>query len=263
MPEGDAVRRTAAALDRALAGQVIVRSDLRVPRFATVDLAGFRVVGTEVAGKHLLTRLDRDGRALTLHSHLRMDGRWATGGAGPRPLAGPTHEVRAWLVTAAHQAVGLRIAMVEVLATTDEPRLIGHLGPDILAPVWDEDAALRRLAAVGDRPLVETLLDQAVIAGLGTIWASETAFRAGRTPWTPTAQALVALPDALAVVRRRMQAAVAAPTRRQQPLPSVYGRAGLPCPRCGALIRRGRVGAPPTDRVTFWCPSCQRGPGPR
>jgi endonuclease-8 len=39
----------------------------------------------------------------------------------------------------------------------------------------------------------------------------------------------------------------------------VYSRAGRPCRRCGTLIRRGEQGADPTrERVTFWCPSCQR-----
>ena len=88
MPEGDAVRRTARALDEALAGRQLLRADLRVPRHATTDLSGMTVDRTAVAGKHLLTRLlGRAGR-ITLHTHLRMDGRWVTGAAGPRPIAG-------------------------------------------------------------------------------------------------------------------------------------------------------------------------------
>jgi len=45
----------------------------------------------------------------------------------------------------------------------------------------------------------------------------------------------------------------------------VYGRVGRPCRRCGAGVLadgyEGR-GGPAQERVTFWCPSCQRGPGP-
>jgi endonuclease-8 len=34
----------------------------------------------------------------------------------------------------------------------------------------------------------------------------------------------------------------------------VYGRAGLPCRRCGTPIETDKGG----DRVTYWCPTCQR-----
>ncbi len=82
MPEGDAVRRTARRLDAALAGGTLVRAELRVPRFATVDLRGMQVLGTHVVGKHMLTRLVDDRREWTLHHHLRMDGSWWTGPPG-------------------------------------------------------------------------------------------------------------------------------------------------------------------------------------
>ncbi|MFI2708463.1 DNA-formamidopyrimidine glycosylase family protein, partial [Nocardioides sp. CER28] len=74
MPEGDAVLRTARRLDRALTGGVLTRTDVRVPRYATVDLAGQPVTGTVTRGKHLLTRIGADW---TLHTHLKMDGSWA------------------------------------------------------------------------------------------------------------------------------------------------------------------------------------------
>ncbi len=38
----------------------------------------------------------------------------------------------------------------------------------------------------------------------------------------------------------------------------VYGRAGRPCRRCGALIKRGEQGPPGQERVRFWCPNCQK-----
>ncbi|MGW0900417.1 DNA glycosylase, partial [Streptomyces goshikiensis] len=40
MPEGDSIWRAAARLHAALAGRVLLRSDLRVPRLATADLTG-------------------------------------------------------------------------------------------------------------------------------------------------------------------------------------------------------------------------------
>jgi endonuclease-8 len=259
MPEGDAVRRTARALDEALAGRRLLRADLRVPRHATTDLSGMTVDRTAVAGKHLLTRLlGRAGR-ITLHTHLRMDGRWVTGPAGPRPIAGPQWQIRAWLATEETQAVGVRLAMVEVLSSAREHRIVGHLGPDILGPDLDAGAAALRVRAEEDRPLAEALLDQRVISGLGTIWTAETAFNAGVSPWT-AAGAAGELAEALARTRTAMQTSLGARRRADRPKMWVYGNLGQPCRRCGTPIRMGRVGAPPTDRVAFWCPQCQPGP---
>ncbi|WP_378787029.1 DNA-formamidopyrimidine glycosylase family protein [Nonomuraea fastidiosa] len=85
MPEGDAVYRTAARLRGALDGRVLVRSDFRVPRYATADLSGRAVITTLSRGKHLLTRVEGD---LTVHTHLRMDGSW-------RVMPGwPPHQAR-------------------------------------------------------------------------------------------------------------------------------------------------------------------------
>ncbi|CAM5727623.1 Endonuclease 8 [Streptomyces griseoloalbus] len=73
MPEGDTVWQAASRLHAALAGKVLTRSDLRVPRFATADLTGRTVLDVTPRGKHILARVEG---GLTLHSHLRMDGSW-------------------------------------------------------------------------------------------------------------------------------------------------------------------------------------------
>jgi endonuclease-8 len=241
MPEGDAVRRTALRLDAALAGRVLTASDVRVPRFATLDLRGQQVVGTHAVGKHLLTRTDA---GLTIHSHRRMEGRWVTGPADLR--AGPRHQIRVELRTADSAAIGLRLAMVEVARTSDEKRWVGHLGPDILAEDFDPALPLPT-----DRPAVEMLLDQRVIAGLGTMWACETAFAARVSPYACAGD----LAAALARTRQQMLAGVHGARPRMQ----VFERTGQPCRVCGTTIREGRVGRPPKDRVTYWCPACQAG----
>ncbi|MGW4034312.1 Fpg/Nei family DNA glycosylase [Streptomyces sp. NPDC004838] len=40
----------------------------------------------------------------------------------------------------------------------------------------------------------------------------------------------------------------------------VYGRQGLPCLRCGSLIRKAEQHDGSGERVTYWCPGCQFGP---
>lgn len=255
MPEGDAVRRTARRLDAALVGQTLRIAQLRVPAAATADLVGYTVTGTHVHGKHLLLRLTRGSQRLTLHSHLRMDGRWVIGAAGTRPCAGPAHQIRVWLVGQARQAVGLRLMEVAVVATDDESQLVGHLGPDILAEVWDGQDTVRRVTATAERGLVETLLDQRVVSGLGTMWASEAAYAAGVTPYTATGD-VPELGTVLAGIRQRMRRAVIDDRRASRARLNIFER--RTCVRCGSRVRSGRVGV--HERATYWCPRCQSGP---
>src|SRR3954471_15458323 len=72
MPEGDTVWHTADTLRRQLVGRTLTRCDVRVPRYATVDLTGQVVDEVLSRGKHLFIRA---GWA-SIHSHLKMDGSW-------------------------------------------------------------------------------------------------------------------------------------------------------------------------------------------
>lgn len=128
MPEGDVVRLTAARLDAALTGRLLVRADLRWPGVALVDLRGQSVLGTVARGKHLLTRL---GHGWTLHTHLRMDGSWLVARTGG-PVADRGPFVRVVLGNEQWSCVGHRLGMVDVVRTRDERTVVGHLGPDIL-----------------------------------------------------------------------------------------------------------------------------------
>lgn len=250
MPEGDTVWQTARRLHTALAGQLLTRSDLRVPRFATADLTGRAVLDVTPRGKHLLTRVEG---GLTLHSHLRMEGAWKVYAPGERWRGGAGHQIRAVLGTAERTAVGYRLPVLELLRTADEDRVVGHLGPDLLGPDWDPDTALRNLLSDPARPVGEALLDQRNLAGVGNIFKSETCFLARVTPWLPVGQ--VPAPERLVTAAKKLLEA-----NRERPGGDrriyLYGRAGRPCARCGATIRK----ADQADRPTYWCPNCQTGP---
>jgi len=182
VPEGDAVWNTAKRLHAALAGQVLTRSDFRVPRYATVSLTGQLVTEAVAHGKHLLIRTDR---GLTVHTHLKMDGYWRIQPAGGgRPL-GRGHQLRLVLGNAQWLAAGYLLGITEVLPTAREGQVTGHLGPDLLGPDWDAAAAAARLARDPDRPVGEALPDQRNLAGLGTIYMSETLFLRGVDPSRP------------------------------------------------------------------------------
>lgn len=184
MPEGDTVWLAGQRLHDALAGDVLVRSDLPVPSLATVDLAGQTVVEVVPRGKHLLTRLSG---GLTLHTHFRMDGSWHLYRPGDRWTGGPQWQVRAVLETASWQAVGYRLPVVGLLASSDEDSVVGHLGPDVLGPDWDRDLAVERLLAEPDAEVGMALLDQRNLAGLGNLYRCEVLFLQGLTPWVRVA----------------------------------------------------------------------------
>ncbi|UWF77238.1 MULTISPECIES: DNA-formamidopyrimidine glycosylase family protein [Microbacterium] len=257
MPEGDTVYRTAHRLDEALRGHEVTRFDIRVPRAATADLTGEMVRSVVPRGKHLLMRIgDR-----TLHSHLRMEGAWLLYRPGEK-WRHPAFSVRAIVGTAEREAVGVDLAMVEVLPTAAEHTVIGHLGPDPLAEDWDPVEAARRIRDDG-RSIHVALLDQRNVAGFGNEYAVELLFLRGVLPETPPAEVDVdALLDlgarTIRANRIRVDRTFTGNARRGFTT-WVYGRAGRPCRRCGTLIRRGAIGADATrERVTFWCPNCQR-----
>lgn len=254
MPEGDSVHRVTALLHRALAGRPLVEAELRVPRFATADLVGRVVHEVVPRGKHLLVRLDG---GLTVHTHLRMDGAFRLFRPGEPWHGGPVHEIRLVLGNRDTTAVGYRLPVLELLATADEARVVGHLGPDVLAPDWDPDVALERLRREPGREIGSALLDQRNLAGLGNIYRTEALFVRGVSPWTRVDD--VADLRALVETARRLIAAglgPAAPARRRAGR-QVYGRAHRPCRRCGTAIRVAPQGDPGRERATAWCPHCQ------
>jgi len=263
VPEGDTVRRTARTMDAALTGRVLERAELRWPSAVGVDLTGRTVLSTWSYGKHLLTRVD-DGR--TLHTHLRMEGSWAIARTGSPAAAARSPYVRAVLGNAVWTAVGDRLGMLDVVPSRDEHTLIGHLGPDILDDAFATDGlpeALRRAAARGSAPIAEVLLDQTVLAGIGTIWTAEPLFLLRIWPWTPTDE-VPDLPGLLLTTQRLMARSVAstgAPAATGEGgrglTNNVHSRRGRPCRRCGTPIERGVARKPPMERPIFYCPRCQ------
>lgn len=263
MPEGDVVWYTARRLHEALAGRVLTRSDFRVPRFATVNLAGQLVTEAVPRGKHLLIRT---GNGLTVHTHLKMEGRWRIRPVSDGLRYPDSHTIRLLLANAEWLAVGYQLGITEVLRTALESQAVGHLGPDLLDPEWGAAhlaEAVRRLAADPERPVGEALLDQRNLAGAGVIFATEMLFLRGIDPWRPAGEvedlpALAELGHRLLDANRTRPGQVTTGDPRPGRQFWAYGRAGRPCRRCGTVIRKGQQGPPGQERLRFWCPNCQR-----
>jgi endonuclease VIII len=268
VPEGDTVWLAAHHLDEVLGGQLLVHTDFRVPRLATASLTGQTVLGVASRGKHLLLRTDA---GLTLHTHLQMDGTWRLFRRGtPRSGGGPQWQVRLVLRTDEWEAVGYRLPVVEVLPTSREPEIVGHLGPDLLGDDWDEQEATRRVSEHPGREIGPALLDQRNLAGVGNLYKTETLFLSGITPWTRVGDVV----DVPAVVRRAQRLMAANKGRWQQSTTGslrrgeqhwVFERTNRPCRRCSSAVReamQAEAHRPGHARVCYWCPRCQEGPSP-
>jgi endonuclease VIII len=264
VPEGDTVWRTARHLDQALTGSTLTGSDLRVPALATIDLSGSPVVGTVARGKHILTRIGDGDGALTLHTHLKMEGSWHLYRSGSR-WRRPAHQARVVLRTEAWTAVGFSLGIVELFPRAEEATVVGHLGPDLLGPDWSADEAVRRLSSAPDRAIAEALLDQRNLAGIGNMYKAELCFLAGVNPWLPVGE----VPDLTRLVRRaqlvleankeRVEQSTTGDLRRGRTM-WVFRRDKQPCRRCGTTVRVAMQGDELVERATYWCPTCQPAP---
>ena len=251
MPEGDTVFHTAETLRQALVGRTLTRCDVRVPRFAAADLTGQVVDEVCSRGKHLFIRV---GPA-SIHSHLKMDGSWRV---TSRPVRND-HRIRIILEANDVRAVGIDLGVLEILERAHDGDAVAHLGPDLLGDDWDPKVAAANLTARPDRPIAEALLDQRVLAGIGNVYCNELCFVGGRLPTAPVSAVIdphrlvSRARDMLWANRFRVNRCTTGDTRRGRQL-WVYGRAGQGCRRCGTAIVFDDTG----DRVTYWCPACQR-----
>lgn len=253
MPEGDTIHRAAARMERALAGK-------RITGAAIVDgadaLVGREVRSVEARGKNLLVAFDD---IWILHTHMRMTGSWHLYRPAERWLL-PRRRAKVLLEVADVVAVCFDAPIVTLLRARDAPRVPGlaTLGPDLLAPDFDEARALALLRAEGDTPLGVAILLQRVVAGVGNIWKSETLFARRADPFARVSayddEELLAI---LRTARALLQESVAGATRTfgETRAPCVYRRRGRPCRRCGTEIAMRRQGE--LARSTYYCPRCQ------
>ena len=221
-------------------------------------LGGRAVRAVDAHGKHLYLRFEGD---LTLHSHLRMTGRWGVYARGGRWTRSPR---RAWLVirTPDHEVVQFDGPVLELMTdsrTRFDRRLTG-LGPDILADEFDKQRYLRRLREDDQtRGIGDAVLDQRNVAGIGNIWKSEGCFAAEVDPWRKTrGRRATAAVDSAPLMRRSAERGGHMTALRGGPAAAAarLQARGRQCRRCGSTI--GRAGQGDDNRTTYWCPGCQR-----
>ncbi|WP_432536325.1 Fpg/Nei family DNA glycosylase [Kineococcus arenarius] len=263
MPEGNVVHRYARVLRERFGGQPLAVTSPQ-GRFAdgAALLDGRVLHGAEAHGKHLLADLGEDR---VLHVHLGLYGTWTLGDGEPPE---PRGAVRARLVAGTGWADLRGPNACEVLTAADAQQLHARLGADPLRADADPERAFaavhRSRVAVG-----ALLMQQEVVAGLGTIYRAELLFRAGIDPYRPGRAVSreewdAVWADAVRLLRadvRTGRIVTTRPAHRSNPrgAPSeedrfyVYRRGGQPCRVCGTPVLHAQMVA----RHLFWCPTCQ------
>jgi formamidopyrimidine-DNA glycosylase len=145
--------------------------------------------------------------------------------------------------------------------------LLAELGPEPLTDAFDGDLLFQR--SRGRKAAVKLfLMDNAIVVGVGNIYASEALFAAGIDPRRSAGSVSRPRYQRLAgEVKRILAWAIerGGTTLRDFLNPDgapgyffrelfVYGREGEPCKVCGTAIRQAVIG----QRSTFWCPRCQK-----
>lgn len=275
MPELPEVEVTRQGIDEPLRGARVLEVRLGKPLRWPLGCRRDRLLGASVGpvlrrGKYLWLPLSREGQpAGGLLMHLGMSGSLAllTGPDAPGP-----HDHFDLVTDRGTLRLNdpRRFGAVVYSPALDQPpasRLLQRLGAEPFDPGLTA-ASLHRALHVRRAPLKAVLLAGEVVVGAGNIYACEALHRAGIHPGLRadrlSAPRAAALLDALRSTLTRALA-LGGSTLRDfsdvhgargafQAEAAVYGRAGLPCPRCARPIRR----IVQAGRSTYYCAGCQR-----
>ena len=275
MPELPETETIARGLDRAIAGARIARvSVFHADVLREVSAATFRrrLTGARIAhawrrAKLVVTELDG---GLRLVVQPRFTGALLVD-SGALPIEARTHLAITLAFDdgrALHYADVRRLGTVALMGQERWEAYESRLGREPLDPQFTPHLLSGILR--GSRQAVKKLLmDQRRLAGVGNIYATEALWRAGVDPSRAGARISPAeaarLHDGLTSVLREAVAARGTSFRDYRDADgargsfgahlAAYGRAGLPCSRCGTRL----VGTHAIDgRATVFCPGCQR-----
>jgi len=218
-------------------------------------------------GKYLLIYLDSQ-RVWVVH--LRMTGRMLFSDDG-RPKADKSTRAILTLSGGKQRRSYLsfsdprRFGEWYLVRHPEEVPLISKMGPEPLEIGGDEFAIKVKEK---NRQIKALLLDQEFLGGIGNIYACEVLYRTGLHPKRRTSRISIGnikrLRDNIQAVLKEAIRDGGSSVRNYRRSDgsegwfalklAVYGRAGFPCPRCGATIKRTEI----SGRGTFYCPGCQR-----
>ncbi len=267
LPEVETLRRGLAAVlpGRRVTAVTVHERRLRRPLARSFERALLlrRIAAVRRRAKYLLLDLD-DGTVWLVH--FGMSGTLVVRPADA-PLRTHTHVVVALDDgSTLHFHDPRRFGLMCVGAASALPE-IGALGVEPLEPAFSAEF-LHRAARRQRRAVKSLLMDQRLVVGIGNIYANEILFTAGVRPTRRTsrltradAERIVAATAEILGEALAARGSSISDYRDERGEPGafqdrfrVYERAGEPCVRCGATIRRRVI----IGRSSFYCPRCQR-----
>ncbi len=227
------------------------------------ELRGKEITDLKRRGKYLLIKFT-DGWTLTIH--LRMTGQLIV-----VPVTEPVADATYFRLSFDNQTElrfrdQRKFGRVALFPQGQLSSGIENLGPEPLDPQFTIAVLTKQLSG-RKLAIKKALLDQTVIAGIGNIYADEALFVSGIHPArlveSFTDPELAALFAAIQQVlregieyrgttKRDYRTGDGATGEYQNQL-RVYGRKGLPCPKCGAPVLKMIF----AGRGTHFCPLCQ------
>lgn len=281
MPELPEVETVRLGLERATVGLKVMGGEVLYPRTIAhpqssqdfmQGLQNSTFLSWYRRGKYLLGKLSlaSDNRPGWLGVHLRMTGQllWLT------PHDAVHKHTRVRLVFANNHELRFvdqrTFGQMWWVAPGEEPEQVmgglQRLGPE---PFSDEFSVgyLEQYLRSRHRSIKSALLDQALVAGIGNIYADESLFLSGICPTTPCCQLQ---PQQISQLRASIVQVLSASLTAGGTTFSdfrdvkgvngnyggmawVYGRQGQPCRTCGSEIERMKL----VGRSTHFCPQCQ------
>ncbi|GJF14057.1 formamidopyrimidine-DNA glycosylase [Mycolicibacterium cyprinidarum] len=278
LPEVEVVRR---GLAEHVTGKTITEVCVHHPRAArrhqfgpadlTARLIGATITGTGRRGKYLWLTL---GDEAALVVHLGMSGQMLVGSVGNENhlrIAARLDDGATLNFVDQRTFGGWMIADVVTVDGTAVPAPVAHIARDPLDLQFDRDAVVTVLRRKHSE-IKRQLLNQAVVSGIGNIYADEALWRVGvngaRLASSLSRRKLAETLDSAAQVMTdalgqggtsfdSLYVNVNGQSGYFDRSLDAYGREGEPCRRCGAVMRREKF----MNRSSFYCPRCQ--PRPR
>ena len=144
---------------------------------------------------------------------------------------------------------------------------LGSLGPEPFSKDFDANY-LKKVISKRTKSIKAILLDQTIVAGIGNIYADESLYSAGISPFrearTIKKNELIKLKESIVTVLKKSIGSGGTTFSDFRDLEgengnfglqtNVYRRTGKECRKCGNLIERQKI----TGRSTHWCPKCQK-----
>ncbi|MEA4861991.1 MAG: bifunctional DNA-formamidopyrimidine glycosylase/DNA-(apurinic or apyrimidinic site) lyase [Victivallaceae bacterium] len=270
LPEVETVKR---ALDVRVAGLSIVKVEIFSPAMRTslaplaaAGLEGRRILGVRRRGRYMVMDLE-GGKSLLMH--LGMSGVLRV-----EPLSVPRrkHEHIFFHLSdgsALRFECTRRFSICEpcVCSCGCWPAALNKLGVEPLSDDFNADYLFN--ASRGHTGSIKNfLMDNAIVVGVGNIYAAETLFSSGISPLRRACDITRAEAEKLVdAVKGTLEAAIRAggsSIRDYRHLDGsegsfslqlkAYGRAGEPCPVCGTAIAK----ITQSGRSSYYCPKCQK-----